>query len=101
MDKVVEDAIESLLKLWSDQGYAREDLIVDEGRGTITVNVPHDDNAYMLEFDEFVEIVDELTSAKVDAEKGFIQDEVWFLPSRPACERHRRDGRLPRDHRRG
>lgn len=73
MDKVVEDAIESLLKSWSDQGYAREDLIVDEGRGTITVNVPHDDNSYMLEFDEFVEIVDELTSAKVDAEKGFIR----------------------------
>ena len=35
--------------------------------------MPHDDNAYKIEFDEFLEIIDELKSAKVDAERGYIR----------------------------
>jgi hypothetical protein len=73
MEQAVEGAIASLLKAWSDQGYSREDLEVDEERGTVTVSVPDDDNAYEIAFDEFVEIIDELKSAKVDAERGYIR----------------------------
>ncbi|HEX3249672.1 MAG TPA: hypothetical protein VHS05_09605 [Pyrinomonadaceae bacterium] len=74
MEQAVEDAIAALLKAWSDQGYSREDLEVAEEGRTITVNVPDDhDNAYSIEFDEFVEIIDELKSAKIDAERGYIR----------------------------
>ena len=39
MEQAIEDAITALLKAWSDQGYSREDLKVEEEGRTITVNV--------------------------------------------------------------
>ena len=37
MEQALEDAIAALLKAWSDQGYSREDLEVEEEGRTITV----------------------------------------------------------------
>lgn len=48
MEQAIEDAIAALLKAWSDQGYSREDLEVEEEGRTITINVPDDnDNAHL------------------------------------------------------
>lgn len=73
MEQAVEDSITALLKAWSDQDYSRGDLEVDEENQTVTVSVPDDDNAYEIAFDEFVDIIDELKSAKVGAEGGYIR----------------------------